>query len=156
MMDQEEFDTISVVRGYYDKVNQKIRQIKSKIYKKEGWLFVTHSYTQEELIKDDAFCTIDGIINNLSANVQEWGIRKGGYSMIFYTEYTNIRNKIDYDLKNLEDEIRDRQPTTWERIKYGVRNLFTYFISKLPNIFLKVLGLPYINDIIVKKIKDKE
>jgi hypothetical protein len=141
-MSDEEFSAINSIRNYYDKINQKIREIKAKIYKQEGWLFVNHIYSKEDLINDSAFNTIDGIINNLSANVESWGKNNGGYSMPFYTEYHRIKDNIDLNLKQLEDEIKKRQPTSWEKLKEGFAGVVAYLLSKLPNIVLRVLGLP--------------
>ena len=138
---QEEFDTLSAIRNYQDKISQKIREIKSKIYQKDGHLFVTHVYSKDELLQDGAFNTINGIIDNLDNNVKNWGVQNNGYSMYFCNEYGRIRDKIQEDLDSVQEDICRRQPTAWERIKEGFMGAIIFLISKLPKIVLNTVGL---------------
>jgi hypothetical protein len=116
-MDQEEFEMVCVIKEYHEKVIQKMSDIKSKVNKKEGWLFVKHKYTQEELTKDEDFCMIESIINKLSSNVTEWSKQRKLYSQSFYSEYENNKTKIVNYLEELRSDIFNRKPTGWERIK---------------------------------------
>lgn len=43
-MTSEEFSTLNIMKKYYD-----------KIYQKEGWLFVNHTYSQYELLRAAVF-----------------------------------------------------------------------------------------------------
>ncbi len=43
-MTSEELSTLNIMKKYYD-----------KIYQKEGWLFVNHTYSQYELLRAAVF-----------------------------------------------------------------------------------------------------
>jgi len=141
-MTSQEFQLINIIRNFHDRIYQKIRIIKSKIHKQTGTFFTTHTYSKDELLKSPEFNSIDGIINNLAANVETWSKVNNGFSPNFYTEYTNLRNQIQKTLNEIIDEITFRKPTNWERLKDGFVGIIAYFISKLPNIFLNGMGLP--------------
>ena len=138
---QEEFEALSAIRNYQDKIYQKLREIKSKIYQKEGYFFVNHIYTDDQLLRDSAFNTIKGIMENLEDSVYNWGNRNNGYSEFFYNEYSRIRERIQNELNNLIDEISNRPPMGWERIKKGFVSTIRFLIKKLPIIIFNAFGL---------------
>ncbi|MGL6340403.1 MAG: hypothetical protein ACRC80_14845 [Waterburya sp.] len=124
---------------------RELELLQLKIDKKKGWfIFETHAWTQEELIKSEHISKISSILEKIGDDVKNWDKNK----QLSFKEkkiYYEYKDKVDERLHATQLRIEKREGTFWEQLANSFGQLIPLLMDKLPdiissNIPLKLLG----------------
>jgi hypothetical protein len=121
--------TSSLITKAYDKLNEEIKQLRTKINQQGGlFIFKKHKYTIDELLESPHHNKIYATTEKLGSDIQNLHIN-GKLSKDEKRLYDSIRRIIEGQLREVNSEILRREPTWIEKI----RKIFDGFIEMVMN-----------------------
>ena len=126
------------MRVKFRPVFREIKALKSKIHLKEGWIFVEHKYTIEELLNSTHYQKIDSYTKKIGDDIERW-YSEGKLSEEEEIAYLECREEVEDRLDELNMEIESREPTWWEQIKDTMKEFVILIMNNLPDKFGKKL-----------------
>ncbi|OQA07932.1 MAG: hypothetical protein BWY66_01207 [bacterium ADurb.Bin374] len=112
--------------GKFKKVFKEIEIVRDQTRLVKGFIFTSHPFSQEQLLKSDHFSRIDSIVKKIDDDATNW-FCADNTSNIAEDIYHSIRKQVLNDISELKREIADRQPTWWENILASVKQLLLRF-----------------------------
>ena len=139
-MDYEE-----LFRQKFARVEREIEAIQDKVHLTKGaWIFTMHVHSQADLMESAHFNKVHSICEKIGDDIMLWRSR-GELPDEGMTAYQKARDRIARCLRNVRDEIRDREQTGVETL-LGILDTFTTAVLKLlptvGSLLKKYLGLP--------------
>lgn len=116
-------------RRYFDpkfqRIFDEIKEIRKKLYLTDGFLFFKfYKYTLQELVQLPHFSKIHAVRQKINDDVGSWE-NNAAISEIGRQEYLKRCKQVETALNQLNQEIRQRQPTVWQR----AHRLFQRFVN---------------------------
>ena len=132
----EEFEEISTYfEGAFKKLNSKINKLFEMKDDVRGFLFIKwHKWSAEELFNSSTYQSVKSMINKIADDVNNWHAHKV-LSLSDRLVYNENRDAIEERLEKLEDDLRKREPTTWEKLVSFFRSFISYVVQNLPKIW---------------------
>ncbi|MBP7634308.1 hypothetical protein KBA41_09050 [Candidatus Ozemobacteraceae bacterium] len=112
--------------GKFKKVVKEIEIIREQTRLVKGFVFTSHPFSQDQLLKSDHFARIDSIVKKIDDDATNW-FCGDNTSHVAENIYHSIRKQVLSDIADLKHEISDRQPTWWENILVSVKQLLLRF-----------------------------
>lgn len=119
-------------------VFRELKSIERKIYKKEGWFFVEHVYTIEELLDSKHHHKINSYTEKIGDDIQIW-FDEGKLGEVEEEYYYLKRNEVEDDLEDINAQIEERERTWWEEVKDVMRDYVRVIMDNMPDEFKRKL-----------------
>ena len=132
-IDTDKDDINLTFKNKYKKVFIEIDKIKEKVHKKEGFIFDSHVYSQEELLKSPHHEKIYAITSKIGDDAKYWYL-KGQLNETVSNTYHMYRDDVDEKLSSLNTEIMNREPTLWEVIFSILKEFNIWIMENLPEL----------------------
>lgn len=114
-------------RRKFKTVHHEIDYLKTKVNQKSGfWIFTSHIYTIDELLKSEHHSKIFAITEKIGDDANNW-YKAGELSEEGKEAYYSERETVEDRLHQVNLEIETRQPTWWEETK----DMLTQFVRKV-------------------------
>ena len=112
--------------GKFKKVFRELQIIREQTRLVSGWIFVTHQFSQEQLLKSEHFVKIDSIVKKIDDDAQNWFCSE---SSCYTAEsiYRDMRKRVLSDIAEVKKDISDRPPTWWENILVSLKQFLLRF-----------------------------
>jgi hypothetical protein len=103
------------------------------------WIFKSHKYTGEEILKSSQYETIISTSGKIASDIGNW--QKSG-KLDFSTKvvYNVNRDFLEDRLIDLDVQIKKREPTWWESVKTFFAKIINYIRTVLPRLIFKFLA----------------
>ncbi len=112
--------------GKFKKVFKEIEIIRDQTRLVKGFIFTSHPFSQEQLLKSDHFSRMDSIVKKIEDDAMNWFCASNA-SHVAEEIYHEIRKQVLSDIATLKREISHRQPTWWENILTSVKQFLLHF-----------------------------
>ncbi len=112
-------------------VFRELKYIERKIYKKEGWIFIEHKYTIEELLNSEHHNKIDSYTEKIGDDITRW-FDAGKLGEVEEEHYYLKRTEVEDKLEDINYQIEDREPTWWEEVKYAMKEYIVVVMDHMP------------------------
>lgn len=112
-------------------VFREMKSLERKIYKKDGWIFVEHKYTIEELLDSEHHHKIYSYTDKIGDDIQKW-FDEGKLSDIEEESYYLKRSEVEDELENINAQIEEREPTWWEEVKNVMEEYIVVIMDNMP------------------------
>ncbi len=112
-------------------VHREFDLLEDKIFKKEGFIFKTHKFKQEELMSSAHHRKIDSITRKIGSDISYWEMN-GRLTADEKRVYLDEREHIDDVLHELNRKIENREPTIWEVISMEATVFLKKIMKNLP------------------------
>ncbi len=122
------------IKAKFRPVDRELNSIKKKTHKTEGWLFVTHVYTIDELLNSEHHEKINSYTDKIGDDITRWydqGKLSREEEGIYYSE----RDKVEIDLEDINDKIKSREPLWWEKVKGAMQGYIIIIMDNMPDEF---------------------
>lgn len=120
-------------KSAFEKINNKIDTL---LYKKDEmkgwWIFKAHKYTQQELFDSNEYKTIHSLVLKIEDDIGHWG---NSLSIKDRAIYNANRDLLEERLDYARNQIQNREPTTWEKVKGFFVKFVKFIIEHLPQIW---------------------
>lgn len=127
---------------------RELELLQLKIHKKQGWfIFKTHVWTQEELLKSEHIRKIISISEKIGDDIENWRKNKQ-LSLIEQRIYNKNREKVDNYLHTIRKDIEERPETFWEQLATSFGKVIPQIMNHLPEIIPKNIALKFLGNII--------
>ncbi|MBW4514736.1 MAG: hypothetical protein KME11_05875 [Timaviella obliquedivisa GSE-PSE-MK23-08B] len=118
--------------GAFKKVDLEIQRIRATIHEKQGfWLFKTHVYSKETLFSELHHGKILKILDNIDNLAVIWN-RHGVLTPDGIKFFQLKHDEIYSELKKLQDEIKGRDPTWWEKVGGAFKEFVNFIRDNTP------------------------
>jgi hypothetical protein len=132
-------DNERILERKFNRAFREIDYIKTKIYKKQGFLFFkNHVYSVEELLNSEHHGKIYSVTEKIGDDAANW-YRRGQLGPTGKELYEDKRNEIEIQLHQVNLEIMNRQPTWWEEVKGVFTRFVEMVIDNMPDLIAGVL-----------------
>ena len=112
-------------------VFRELKSLERKIYKKEGWFFVEHKHTIEELLDSEHHHKINSYTEKIGDDIQRW-FDEGKLGEVEEEMYYLKRTEVEDDLEDINLQIEEREPTWWEEVKGTMREFVVMVMDNMP------------------------
>ncbi len=112
-------------------VHREFNLLEDKIFKKQGFIFKTHKFKQEELMSSTHHRKIDSITRKIGSDISYWEMN-GRLTADEKRVYLDEREHIDDVLHELNRKIENREPTIWEVISMEATVFLKKIMKNLP------------------------
>ncbi len=126
------------IKSKFRPVFRELKALNKKIDKKDGWIFIEHKYTIEELLDSKHHAKIDSYTAKIGDDIQQWH-DVGKLSNIEEELYYLKRNKVEDKLEYINKDIENREPTWWEEVKYTMKEYIVIIMDNMPDEFKRAL-----------------
>ncbi len=120
-------------KSAFEKINSKIDTL---LYKKDEmkgwWIFKAHKYSQQELFESNEYKTIHSLVLKIEDDIGHWG---NSLSIKDRVIYNTNRDLLEERLEYARNQIENREPTTWEKVKGFFIKFVEFIIEHLPTIW---------------------
>ena len=124
---------------------RELKSLRRKINKKEGIIFTSHIYSIDELLNSTHHQKIDSFSQKIGDDVKNW-YNKNKLTKMEEEVYYFKRKEIEQELDEINEEIEEREPTWWEKIKEPSIAFVKRIMNNLPE-ELRTKILPYLSNI---------
>jgi hypothetical protein len=122
-----EFDEIFTRK--FKRAYKHVADLDSLVEKKHGVFFVSHVYSIDELMTSEHHAQIYSISEKIGSDAMNW-YQAGDFPSWGVESYLKKRNELEKRLEQLNQRIRSRRPTSWEKIR-GTCEAFVRIIASL-------------------------
>jgi hypothetical protein len=128
-----------ILERKFNRAFREIDYIKTKIYKKQGFLFFkNHVHSVEELLNSEHHGKIYSITEKIGDDAANW-YRRGQLGSGGKELYEDKRNEIEAELHQVNLEIMSRQPTWWEEVQGVFSRFVEMVIDNMPDLIAGAL-----------------
>jgi hypothetical protein len=126
------------MKAKFNPVFREMRALRRKIHQQEGWIFVEHRYTQEELLESEHHRKIYSYTDKIGDDIEHW-YREGRLSEREEEAYYLLRDRVEEELEEINDEIARREPTWWESFQDAAASFVRSVMENLPEVLRRPL-----------------
>jgi hypothetical protein len=129
----------------FQPIFRELELVQQQIEQKKGWfIFKTHVWTKEELLKSEHMSKINSISEKIADDIENWETNKQ-LSPIEKMIYHTNRARVEKQLHATKLQIGNREETFWAKFADSFGQMIPLIMDKLPdiisgNIPLKLLG----------------
>lgn len=139
MSENELNDEAALFHRKFKSVHAEIRILHDKVHLQDGWwIFKTHVYTLEELLRSPHHHKISAMTRKLGDDAENW-YKVGEISEIGRSAYYAGRENIRDRLQEVEETIRTRKPTWWEGARVAIADFLERVASNMPDLVRTLL-----------------
>jgi hypothetical protein len=114
-------------------VHYEIDYLEAKVYQKTGWIFQSHIYSIEELLKSEHHSKIYAITEKIGDDAENW-YKCGQLSDFERDSYYTERNIVEEKLHRVNLKIQKREPTWWESVREPFSRFVRIIMNNMPDL----------------------
>ncbi|MDR3259185.1 MAG: hypothetical protein LBT51_06155 [Fusobacteriaceae bacterium] len=122
----------------FKRINKDIDQLFGKNEEMEGWIFMSHKYSVNDLMNSREYDDIYSIVEKMASDVENWRVNNQMNHSTMRVYNVN-RELLANRMKRLDDAIKNRKETLWDSIREFFNKLWNEIMKILPVILPKLL-----------------
>ena len=119
-------------------VFRELKSLERKIDKKDGWFFIEHKYTIDELLESEHHQKINSYTDKIGDDIEKW-FNQGRLNEIEEEMYYLKRSEVEDELEDINSRIEEREPTLWEEVKGTMKSYVVIIMDNMPDELKKAL-----------------
>lgn len=123
----------------FKRAHDKIELFREDIYRKDGFIFKTHTFSEDELFELRSYKQIHSMVEKIADDVNNWE-KEGKLSKSEIDEYNYEKDYLYEAFDSLEREVKRREPTIWEKLGNSLNKAINLTLNILPILSQKQLG----------------
>jgi len=129
---------VSYLENGFAKINNELNDIENKVYEITGVFFKKYKYKAEDLLDSNQMTRIKSFAGKIKSDVDIWEAKnKISYHLLeIYNDYAESTQE---RFRQINDMIKERKPTLWERVGNFFMKLYHVIVELLPTIVQKML-----------------
>jgi hypothetical protein len=125
-------DGLEYLENGFDRIFYECNIIEEKTNAVIGFLFLKrHKYSAEDLLQSDHMEKIKSFCGKIKADIDAWeaaGKLPLRIKMIYNEKVQEVRDRVE----ELNRNVKERQPTLWEKIGKCLKELYLSIVQRLP------------------------